>query len=221
MFLNHTIITFPSIPLLTRDAHKLRGYFGNLFKEKSPLLHNHFEDGSARYAYPLVQYKVINKVPMLVGLNEGAELMTELFLKIREIVVDGTDYPVLSKNITQRSFDLSNFKDLHDYRFETLWMALNQKNFESFMRSNAEVRDEILKNILTGNMISFYKGINFTVEEKILNRIQVSEHQTNFKNISMLAFKGNFTTNAPLPDYIGLGKAVSRGFGTIINFTTL
>jgi len=31
------IIRFPEINLRTRDAHKLRGYFGNLFKEKSEL----------------------------------------------------------------------------------------------------------------------------------------------------------------------------------------
>lgn len=30
-----TLIRFPGIHLETRDAHKLRGYFGNLFKEHS------------------------------------------------------------------------------------------------------------------------------------------------------------------------------------------
>jgi hypothetical protein len=32
----------------------------------------------------------------------------------------------------------------------------------------------------------------------------------------MLAFSGSFVCNATLPDYIGLGKAVSRGFGCIV-----
>lgn len=68
-----TTISFPSISLQTRDAHKLRGYFGNLFKENSPLMHNHFQDGSVKYAYPMVQYKVVNQMLMLVGHNEGAE----------------------------------------------------------------------------------------------------------------------------------------------------
>ena len=77
-----TLIRFPGIHLETRDAHKLRGYFGNLFKEHSPLLHNHFEDGQLRYKYPLVHYKVIQEVPMLVGLNEGAALLTELVLSL-------------------------------------------------------------------------------------------------------------------------------------------
>ena len=57
--LHLTTIRFPEIALRTRDAHKLRGYFGNLFQEHSPLLHNHWEDGTSRYAYPLVQYKVV------------------------------------------------------------------------------------------------------------------------------------------------------------------
>jgi len=37
-----------------------------------------------------------------------------------------------------------------------------------------------------------------------------------FKNQEMLTFQGKFVTNAVLPDYVGLGKSVSRGFGTIV-----
>ena len=85
-----TTITFPEIALRTRDAHKLRGYFGELFREHSPLLHNHLEadeqhEGAVkfRYAYPLVQYKVLDRVPTLVGVGEGAGLLTQLFLQMR------------------------------------------------------------------------------------------------------------------------------------------
>ena len=125
------IIKFPEINLQTRDAHKLRGYFGNVFKEHSPLLHNHFEDGKNRYAYPLVQYKVI-------------------------------------KNIQ-----------------------------------------------LQNNILSFYKGIGFFTEKRIMVTGRFNEKSTKFKDQNMLAFSGTFVANAVLPDYVGLGKAVSRGFGTV------
>ena len=85
-------IKFPEIKLQTRDAHKLRGYFGNLFKEHSPILHNHYDDGRLRYKYPIIQYKVINNVPTLVGIGEGAELLPKLFLKIKELDIDGKKY---------------------------------------------------------------------------------------------------------------------------------
>ena len=90
MQITQTIIQFPDIKLQTRDAHKLRGYFGNLFKEQSPLLHNHYADGKARYAYPLVQYKVIDNMPVLVGFQQGGELLVSLFLKIEEIDSDSS-----------------------------------------------------------------------------------------------------------------------------------
>ncbi|MGQ9534929.1 MAG: CRISPR-associated endonuclease Cas6 [bacterium] len=32
----------------------------------------------------------------------------------------------------------------------------------------------------------------------------------------MLAFLGTFSVNFEIPDYWGIGKSVSRGFGTII-----
>jgi hypothetical protein len=34
--------------------------------------------------------------------------------------------------------------------------------------------------------------------------------------VGMTGFKGTFSVNFELPDYIGLGKSASRGFGAII-----
>lgn len=42
-----------------------------------------------------------------------------------------------------------------------------------------------------------------------------SEKSTRFKNNKIIAFERMFEINAILPNYIGLGKQVSRGFGTI------
>ncbi|MCX6164219.1 MAG: DNA repair protein, partial [Ignavibacteriae bacterium] len=98
MLILTSTIRFPEIALATRDAHKLRGYFGNLFMEKSPLLHNHFRDGSLVFKYPLVQYKVIDSIPILLGLNEGAELLTSLFLQIRELKIEDKSFFFFFKN---------------------------------------------------------------------------------------------------------------------------
>ena len=99
-----TKIYFPDIKVNQRDAHKLRGYFGEIFKEESPLLHNHFENGETRYRYPLVQYKVINKNPFLIGINEGSYLLNELFLKIKEIKIDQNYYKIFTNTKFQLLF---------------------------------------------------------------------------------------------------------------------
>jgi len=215
MQITQTIIHFPDIELQTRDAHKLRGYFGNLFKEHSPLLHNHYDDGSSRYAYPLVQYKVIDKMPVLVGFQEGADLLISLFLKIREIDIEGEHYPVLAKNIQQKQCELSVNKQLYNYSFKTLWMALNQENFKKYEALHEAERTDFLNRQLQNNILSFYKGLSFRTDERIMVITRVEEKQTLFKNKSMLVFSGQFTSNAYLPEWTGIGKAVSRGFGTV------
>ena len=215
MQITQTIIHFPDIELQTRDAHKLRGYFGNLFKEHSPLLHNHYDDGSSRYAYPLVQYKVIDKMPVLVGFQEGADLLISLFLKIREIDIEGEHYPVLAKNIQQKQCELSVNKQLYNYSFKTLWMALNQENFKKYEEMHEADRTDFLNRQLQNNILSFYKGLSFRTDERIMVITRVEEKQTLFKNKSMLVFSGQFTSNAYLPEWTGIGKAVSRGFGTV------
>jgi len=214
--LNQSLIRFPGIKLQTRDAHKLRGYFGELFKEHSPLLHNHYNDGRLRYRYPLVQYKVIDHQPLLTGIGEGAALLVELFLKIKELHIHGEIYPILSKNIENRIIRISDTNELFSYTFKTLWMALNEKNHANYLKSSREEKDKLLKKILIGNILSFYKGIGFTARREILLTVSLKEKSTKFKDIEMRAFSGSFVCNAVLPDYIGLGKAVSRGFGTIL-----
>lgn len=215
MQITQTIIQFPDIELQTRDAHKLRGYFGNLFKEHSPLLHNHYDDGSARYAYPLVQYKVIDKTPLLVGFQEGAELLVSLFLKIREIQIAGQNYPVLAKNIQQKQYNLNVNQQLYNYRFKTLWMALNQENHRIYQQLDENAKTEFLNRQLQNNILSFYKGLSFRTTDRIMAVTRVNEKQTQFKDQPMLVFDGEFTTNAFLPEMAGIGKAVSRGFGTV------
>lgn len=215
MQLTQTIIRFPEISLATRDAHKLRGYFGDLFREHSPLLHNHFEDGRLRYAYPLVQYKVVDNVPMLVGFAEGAGLLTHLFLKIKEIKIGAETFPVYSKNISQKNHELSVNKGLYNYTFKTLWMGLNQKNFQHYLQLAESERKGFLDKNLQNNILSFYKGVGFRVEDRILVNGNFSEKQTFFKDKKMIAFAGRFSSNAFLPGLAGIGKAVSRGFGTV------
>ena len=234
-----TTITFPEIALRTRDAHKLRGYFGELFREHSPLLHNHLESdrsdasdqsgngqpGDAegavavkfRYAYPLVQYKVLDRVPTLVGLGEGAGLLAQLFLQMRELDIDGTYFPVLSKHIRHEQTPVGIVDDLIEYRFETLWMALNQANYRDYRHYTETEQHAQLKRVLTSQLLAVFREFSVWLQshERIMVRLSVQERTTQFKNQTMVAFTGSFLANVVLPNGLGLGKAVSRGFGSL------
>lgn len=216
MHLQTVKISFPDISLHPHYGHKLRGYFGNLFKEKSPLLHNHYESGELRYSYPLVQYKIIDGIPHLIGLGVGAELLIELFLKINRLELDDKKFTVYSKNIKNKYEDIGLTESLTDYKFKTLWMGLNQKNFKTYINLlPGHERADYLTRILIGNILSFYKGIGYTATERIYIKPDLTETVSSFKNKKMTVFSGGFITNAMLPNYVGLGKAVSRGYGAV------
>lgn len=212
-----THLTFPELDLPTRSAHYLRGYFGSLFQEHSPLLHNHLEGGELRYAYPLVQYKVLDGLPVLVGIGEGAELLVELFLRIQELNIDGRVYPLHHKELKCEEAEAGYSENLHTYAFRTLWMALNQKNFGEYIRLSAAEQQQKLPGLLRAHLLAAFKGMGVWLEpeQRVLAQAQLRQKETRFKDQRMIAFEGQFTTNAVLPKWIGIGKAVSRGFGTV------
>lgn len=215
-----TTITFPELKIRQRQAHQLRGYLGNLFQERSPLLHNHYEDGRLRNRYPLVQYKVLEGVPTLLGLGEGSSLLAELFLQIRELKLEEKHYPIYSKHIEHRQVAVGIGDQLNSYSFASPWMALSQDNYVRYgSLADGGEQHRFLERIAVGNMLSFFKNIGLFLEpeQRLMAHLQqLQPVDVSFKNQRMLAFKGTLVTNAILPPAIGLGKSVSRGFGSLL-----
>ena len=102
------------------------------------------------------------------------------------------------------------------YQFISPWMCLNEINYKKYLNINEEEKKELLKKILIGNIISMSKGLNYTVTDKIMVDLEVKPIKVKFKNQNMLCFVGNFIANFMIPNKLGIGKSVSRGFGTII-----
>lgn len=210
-----TTLQFPEVQLQQRDGHKLRGYFAHLFGEESDLFHNHGADGKDMYRYPRIQYKVIRSHPVVVGIDEGAQLLTERFLRIQQIEINGNVIALHQKDLKSKEHTIAVGEGLYTYQFLSPWQALNPTNFRLYMEMSEKERTEKLKKILIGNMMSFCKGIGYQVNERILVTIQLKEVPIQFKNKQMTGFKGQFTSNILLPDWIGLGKSSARGFGVI------
>lgn len=215
--MQYTCLQFPDVRLHTSQAHKMRGYFGNLFKQHSDLLHNHFETGETIYRYPMVQYKVINQIPTLIGLGEGAVLLVGLFGEVREMQIDDRIYPIHQKDLQLQYVHVRTIPNNIRYCFKTLWMALSQKNYAAYQQlTTPEQQTEFLTTQLRNNIVSFCKGIGYTLTEPVVvSHVQFNPHLTHFKNQPMLAFAGSFNVNIVLPKWAGLGKSVARGFGAV------
>jgi len=199
-----------------REAEKIRGFLGNLFWD-NPYAHQHAQDGTLLYRYPRIQYKVINGLCLLIGFNEGLEIAKKAFYNLNSVNLDGDLKEVISRGLESytESFKVSNSGII--YTFLTPWLALNEKNYEAYQKTgNPAQRKKQLENILAANLISISKSLGYTVPAPINTHIlKLKEVPTSLKSTPMLGFLGTFSVNFEIPDYWGIGKSVSRGFGTV------
>ena len=206
--------------LKNSDAEKIRGYLGNLFWD-NPYAHQHNANGSLIYRYPCVQYKIVDGLCMLIGFNEGVDVVKKTFHDLNKINLDGRWQEILSKGLEIYSASFSITSVQQCYFFLTPWLALNEKNYDKYQRLGSWAKKkELLEKILIGNIISMSKSLDYTVPEPIKANIEkLKEVRTSLKGTSMLGFLGTFSVNFEIPDYWGIGKSVSRGFGTVIRQT--
>lgn len=215
MQINYTRVQYSDINLRIADSPKLRGYFGQKYKDNN-IMHNHNGD-KVMYRYPLVQYKVIQHgIPTLIGLGDGAELLLNVGVHEHELDIGGVKHDIGSAKIDTRTEDVGISDDIISYEFETPWLPLSQKNKLAYSAADIIEREEKLKSILIGNIITFSKGIHYQVPDTIRVSLNVNKIDAKYKGNNMLGFVGSFNCNFVLPDHIGLGQDVSYGFGTIV-----
>ncbi len=212
-------LTFGSDNKIKGDAAKLRGFFATRFNEYQ-LLHQHDVDRFI-YKYPLVQYKMVNGAPMVLGINEGVEVLKEIYDKYDSIRLGEIEYQIFERQIKvlEQEFGLSD--KFHQYRFLTPWIALNQENYRKYNGLDSKGKKDLLQRTLIGNILSMSKGLGYRVPDKIKADVRVQKVLRRLKDTPVDAFYGTIITNFLIPDYFGIGKSVSRGFGAVQRVTNI
>jgi hypothetical protein len=205
-----------SRPLSPGEATQLRGYFGDAFRDEL-LLHHHYADGSLHYDYPRVQFKVIGRAARLIGIGDGGAIVERLWKEVEETRIGGEILPVLEGTLHRRKEQFGEAIGAVEYRFLTPWLGLNQHNHRKYERakSDAERRD-ILSHVLVGNSLALATSLGHRVALRLAaDSSQLRPRTCRFKGIPMAGFVGRFRINFDLPTGLGIGKSVSRGFGTV------
>jgi len=196
---------------------QLRGTIANK-NRKFLSLHNHLANEKYLYSYPKVQYKKIKNNYYILGIeNKNITILKEI-LNINKINIENVDYEIKKTGyIFYQPFGVVD--RMVEYTFVTPWICFNEKNYELFkeIKTNEE-KKELINRMLTGNIISIAKRFNYTIKERLLvqNAINLKPKIIKAKDISFLSFKGKFSVNFEIPDYWGIGKFVSFGYGTVI-----
>jgi len=207
-------VTYPDIQVPQWQGRKLRGFFST-GAESGSLLHNHGESGVDIYRYPLVQYKIVGKTPTILAIEEGIRSVHPLVMEQQELLLGERRYPCGHVNIDLRTDVIGDTAEARRYRFCSPWFGLNQSNYRSYERADAEERQAIFSRVLVGNLLSLAKGMGLQVGGRLTVQPQLEERPVRFKDEIVLGFAGTFSVNYLIPDLIGIGKSVSRGFGSV------
>lgn len=193
--------------------------------------HNHNnETGGLHHRYPLIQYKVSPHNggfrPMLLCLDQGIEEAHHFFsqpdwsLELRQSAHSDTAYQTLPLRIAHlhvNQYTLNTWdRDFH-YRLHN-WQALNTEHYLTYrdLDGIAE-RFQFLENILASHILSFARGVGWTLDRRFNVCITklLSEKYVQYKGVNVLSFSLEFKADVSLPEWVGLGKGGSVGFGVV------
>lgn len=205
------------------EIHLFRGaVIGSMGEEANTLYHNHTGEDGFRYSYPLIQYKRIKGKAAIVCVEEGAEKIGQFLSEEKHVYNLGNRETTMSVDCIQPRQMLIQVWQ-HEFRYRiNRWLALNSENYKRYMATDSIVeRVQLLERILKGNILSMCKGLNIMLDKEVVVKIgNMSEpYMVRNKETKLMAFDIEFASNVSLPNYIGLGKNASIGYGVVEEIT--
>ena len=198
-----------------KTPYQVKGVFMRQFPDEEivPMLDGRYRE---KFLYPRVQVKILNEQIYILGLNEGVEPVLSLVEKFDFLDFGNITFQVLGADVDKNDNRFHPTNRLIRYRFITPWVALNQITGSRYRFLNNAERAVFLNRLLGQNIVFLAREMGLDIEKKIYTKTSltslfpkpVDEHNWG-------AFTGEFRTNFILPNYIGVGNGITRGYGTI------
>lgn len=192
-----------------KDVKKFRGFMGR-FLEDEILFHNHIDKNRFLYNSSKIQYKIIDGYFTILGIGEGAELLEKYKDYFKFVKIEDETIKITGIECHKEETELEIVDEMISYEFISEWYALNSENYQRYKSGEVTLNKQ-----LQNNMIELFKMCGIWADKPIEARGVFKEKVTYEKEIKILTFTGSFVTNVKIPDYIGLGKRKSVGYGVI------
>tara|TARA_Y100000768_G_scaffold372120_1_gene339488 strand:- start:815 stop:1723 length:909 start_codon:yes stop_codon:yes gene_type:complete len=175
-------------------------------------------DGTYRkkFSYPRVQVKILNEQIYIIGIKEGVEPVLSIPDKIKELDFGNITFTIndFEEETLEQQFALSG--TAVKYSFLTSWAALNHVTGKKYRSIPFKKKKSYLNKLLGTNLIFLAKEMGISIDRGIYTKVKISNlHPKSIDDNKWKSFKGDFKTNIILPNYIGLGNGITRGYGTI------
>jgi hypothetical protein len=223
---NETTLRLLSVTFQTTiepwELSQFRGAMAHKVGLENEWFHNHNnedpEQPKLHYRYPLIQYKLHQKHPMLLCLDKGVEEAHHFFAQPDWSLRIGKEaHDMRIQKLQLDEFNIRLLNRPQRYRLHN-WLALNSENHKAYHDTlSIATQMQLLERVLTSHLLRFAEGIDWRVPDQI--EIAVTAlHKVNrvsFKEFKKEAFNIDFVSNLFIPDFVGLGQGSSLGFGVV------
>ena len=153
----------------------------------------------------------------LIALGEGCPLVTRIWAELDHAQIGVEKMPILETGLVRRREPLGETDEPISYHFCTPWLGLNQDNHARYRQTTDPAeRSALLERILIGNCLALAKAFGHHVAAKLTVDVKgLRPWGARLKKVGMEGFVGTFGINFRIPEHAGIGKSVSRGFGTV------
>lgn len=195
-------------------AQELRGFFAAKLAEYTRLHPD--EAGTFTYRYPVIQYKILGKVPTVIGINEGARVLRPIVDESQEIRLGTGTCTITGRDTAIREEAFGIADTLIPYEFATPWLAFSQENYKKFYKlKGKEERDGFVRKVLARDIGSVARALGCEIPAPIQCETNLHFQKCREDGVSVMAFTGKFQANFQIPEHLGIGRSVSHGFGAV------
>ncbi|MBT6797800.1 MAG: hypothetical protein HN655_05915 [Candidatus Marinimicrobia bacterium] len=198
-----------------KTPYQVKGVFMRQYPDEPiiPMLDGSYRD---RFLYPRVQVKILNEQIYLIGVHEGVDTILSIAEKFKTFDFGNITFEVMDCDIENAEDQFIPSSRLVRYRFITPWVALNHMTGGRYQLLTNQEKPSFLNRLLGQNIIFLANEVGVNLEENVFTKVQVSSlFPRPVDENKWGAFMGEFKTNFVLPNYIGVGNGITRGFGTI------
>ena len=198
-----------------KTPYQVKGVFIRQYPDQPviPMLDGTYRD---KFLYPRVQVKILNEQIYIIGIHEGVEPVLSLIEKFDIFDFGNITFEIQNTDIEQGNQKFIPTDRLIRYKFITPWVALNQMTGGKYRFLTNQEKPSFLNRLLGQNIVFMAKEVGVNLNNKVFTKVKVSSLLPKpVDDNKWGAFMGEFKTNFVLPNYIGVGNGITRGYGTI------
>ncbi len=172
--------------------------------------------GKILHRYPALQCKQVKGELVLIGICQGAGFLWQITNGTPELEAGDIPCTITSRDPEIRNEVFGIDGAMHEYEFQTPWLALNQQYAKKFYDlSGKPARDAFMQDLLTRHLTTLAKSLDYPLSGPVTCSAHVKFKRERIDRENVIVFMGKFQTNLRIPDYLGIGQSVSLGYGTV------